>query len=190
MLLDHAGRHSLGLWRAWARAFNAVVMIRLGNIGDGLRLLRQELANAGQATMLPRYLFLIGELAAGLCCAGELTLGFQTVDDAIARCKTSNAGWYVPELLRVRGELLMRQAGPDTANEAEEHFQQALGWRTSSGSAVVGTPCSHQPRAPARHPWPQRGGARAAFPLCLGGSPRDLEPETCKRQIGILPRIA
>ena len=25
MLLDHAGRHSLGLWRAWARAFNAVV---------------------------------------------------------------------------------------------------------------------------------------------------------------------
>ena len=34
--------------------------------------------------------------------------------------------WYLPELLRIKGELLLRQGAPRAAPTAEDHFGQAL----------------------------------------------------------------
>ena len=38
----------------------------------------------------------------------------------------SEAGWIAPELLRLRGELLLSQSAPATAKPAENLFRQAL----------------------------------------------------------------
>ena len=126
MLLDHSGRHGLNLWQAWARAFNAAVMIRQGNIGAGLDRLRTELAHAGDARVLPRYRFLSGELARALGLAGEPALGLENVDIALARCDATADRWYLAELLRIRGELLRQAGAADSAAMAEAHFLRAL----------------------------------------------------------------
>ena len=63
-LLEHTERHSVRLWRLWARAFNAMVAAKRGNLEQGLHLLREELDRAGDARFLPRFLPLLGELAA------------------------------------------------------------------------------------------------------------------------------
>jgi hypothetical protein len=55
----------------------------------GLRALRDGLQQAGEARFLPRFLLLLGELAACLGKADEIALGLETVDEALSRCSRS-----------------------------------------------------------------------------------------------------
>jgi predicted ATPase len=49
------------------------------------------------------------------------------VDDAMAadRKKSDGRGWYAPELLRIKGEVLLQQAAGQLALAAEDCFNQA-----------------------------------------------------------------
>lgn len=106
MLLDHAQSHALRNWQRWAQCFKGAVMIRRGDIETGLRVLRAELEQAGETLMLPRFLPLLGELALCLGQVGEVDLALLRVNEAIARCEQSGEGWFLPELLRIREELV------------------------------------------------------------------------------------
>jgi predicted ATPase len=134
MLLDHSDRHGLGLWQGWARAFNAAVAVRQGNVAGGLPVLRAELAHAAEARALPRYLVLNAELANAFGEAGEPALGLETVDEAIARCEANAEGWYLPELLRIRGELVRRIGAADAPATAEQVFLRALDCAEQQGA--------------------------------------------------------
>jgi predicted ATPase/DNA-binding winged helix-turn-helix (wHTH) protein len=126
MLLDHTERHPIRLWQIWARCFNGLVAARRGEIDAGLRALRGGLEQAGEARFLPRFLLLLGELAVCLGQAGEVALGLETVDEALARCEARDEGWYIPELLRIRGELILLQGAETALGAAEQHFRRAL----------------------------------------------------------------
>jgi predicted ATPase/DNA-binding winged helix-turn-helix (wHTH) protein len=106
MLLDHAQTHALRNWQIWAECFKGAVMIRRGDIESGLRILRAELEQAGDTVMLPRYLPLLSELALCLGLVGEAELAVLRVDEAIARCEQSGERWFLPELLRIKAELV------------------------------------------------------------------------------------
>ena len=43
-----------------------------------------------------------------------------------AGIEQSEVGWLTPELLRLKGELLLRQSGRPVAEKAENLFRQAL----------------------------------------------------------------
>ncbi len=128
MLLDHTERHPVRLWHLWARCFNGVVMAKLGDLAGGLEALRSGLEQAGEARFLPRFLLLLGELAACLGEAGEVGEGIATVDEMLARCRTRDEGWYVAELLRIKGELILKAGGLVAAAKAEEQFLSSLDW--------------------------------------------------------------
>lgn len=123
LLREHTARHPVRLWQVWARCFMALVALRRGD-ANGLTELRAELEKAGDARFLPRFLLLIGEFGACLGNTGELAEGLAVTDEAIARCKARDEGWYLPELMRVKGELL-RQQGAELA-PAEDCFRQGL----------------------------------------------------------------
>ena len=125
MLLEHTERHPIRLWQVWARCFNAVVIASRGDTGAGLAALRGGLEQAGEARFLPRFLLLLGELAVCLGKTGEIALGLETVDGAIARCEARDERWYLAELLRIKGELAL-SAGADPSAAAERLFLQAL----------------------------------------------------------------
>ena len=127
MLLDHTERHPMRLWQLWARCFNGMVLAKRGaDISAGLDVLRGELEQAGDARFLPRFLMPLGELAACLGEAGEVTQGLAIVDDALTRCKTRDEGWYLAELLRIKGELILKGDGSEAAAKAEREFLSAL----------------------------------------------------------------
>jgi len=126
MLLDHAERHPIRLWQIWARCFKGLVMAGRGDADGGLKVLRAELEQAGEARFLPRFLLLLGELAACLGKTGEFALGLETVDEAIARCEARDEGWYIAELLRIKGEILATHDRTDAEAAAAEHFMQSL----------------------------------------------------------------
>ncbi|MGY4357437.1 putative ATPase [Bradyrhizobium sp. i1.7.7] len=131
-LLEHTERHAIRLWGLWARAFNAAVVVRRGDVATGLPLLREELNRAGDARFLPRFLPLLGELAA---CSGEahqIDRGLDVIEDVLTRCNDRQELWYLPELMRIKGELLLKS--PRHAGDAEARFREAMDIANQQGA--------------------------------------------------------
>jgi predicted ATPase/DNA-binding winged helix-turn-helix (wHTH) protein len=134
MLLDHTERNPIRLWQIWARCFSGLVVAKRGDSSAGLEVLRGGLEEAGEARFLPRFLLLLGEVAGCLGAAGEIALALETVDDAITRCEVRDEGWYIAELFRIRGELVLLQDGADAVAIAERNFRRALDWARRHGA--------------------------------------------------------
>jgi predicted ATPase len=66
---------------------------------------------------------LLGELVEALAHAGRITEALRLVDQGI---DLSEEDWLTPELLRLKGELLLLQGAPGAAAAAEDYFRQAL----------------------------------------------------------------
>jgi predicted ATPase/DNA-binding winged helix-turn-helix (wHTH) protein len=146
MLLEHTERHPVRLWNVWARCFIGLVIAKRGDIGTGLLALRGGLEQAGEARFLPRFLLLLGELAVCLGEAGEVGLGLETVEETLTRCEARDEFWYVAELLRIKGELVILEGAADAAADAERHFlcsldwahrQQALAWELRAATSLA-----------------------------------------------------
>jgi predicted ATPase/DNA-binding winged helix-turn-helix (wHTH) protein len=160
MLLDHTDRHRVRLWHLWARCFEGMVTIKRSDITTGLNQLRGALDDAGDARFLPRFLLPLGEMATCLGETGEIAAGLNTVETALARCRTRDEGWYLPELLRIKGELLRRQAEDRLSAAAEEHFgeamrlaaeQGAMSWELRAALSLARLWVKQDRRAAARH---------------------------------------
>jgi predicted ATPase/DNA-binding winged helix-turn-helix (wHTH) protein len=126
MLRDHADTFGLRLWSGWARSYLGLVTARQGDPAAGIGSMQTELAAAGDATALPRYLMLIAEFAGVLGQAGDVAAGLDVIDQAIARCARNHEQWYEPELLRIQGELILLSGAADAAAAAESAFLRAL----------------------------------------------------------------
>jgi tetratricopeptide (TPR) repeat protein len=126
MLIAHTERHPIRLWNLWARAFRGMVMAKRDGVAAGLPVLRKALEVAGDARYLPRFLLPLGELAACLGEAGEVEQGLATVDDALARCEARDERWYQAELLRIKGDLLLRESKFHSVSTAERAYEQAF----------------------------------------------------------------
>jgi predicted ATPase len=95
-------------------------------IDAGLALLRSEIDRAGDARFLPRFLLPLGELAACLGEANEIEKGLAAVDATLERCKARHEQWYVAELLRTKGELMLKDTQHQSASSAEQCFSGDL----------------------------------------------------------------
>jgi predicted ATPase len=134
MLLDYSAKHVLVFWHAWARCLEGALFIKRGDMETGLRLLRTALDELREGKFaLPSTIFL-SALAEGLAGVGQVTEGIAAIDEALARSERDEERWYVPELLRVKGELVLREDAPDAASIAEDHFRQALHWARGQGA--------------------------------------------------------
>lgn len=131
-LLEHTERHAIRPWGLWARAFNAAVIARRGDIATGLPLLREELDRAGDARFLPRFLPLLGELAVCFLEADQIERGLEMIEDVLARCNDRQERWYLPELIRIKGELMLRS--PRHSEHAEAHFREAIDIAVEQGA--------------------------------------------------------
>ncbi|HVH79992.1 MAG TPA: hypothetical protein VM782_11410, partial [Stellaceae bacterium] len=135
MLLDHTERHPIRLWHLWARSFNGLVAAKRGDAG-GLEILRQGLEEAGGANSLPRFLLLHGELAVCLGEAGQEAQGIAVVEEALSRCETRDERWYMPELLRIKGTLLLLRDAARAGAVADDCFCQAIDLACRQGALI------------------------------------------------------
>ena len=53
---------------------------------------------------------------------------------AISGAKRNEERWYLPETLRIKGQLLVLQGAPGAAAAAEDDFRQALDWARQQGA--------------------------------------------------------
>ncbi|WP_165779552.1 ATP-binding protein [Mesorhizobium sanjuanii] len=134
--LAHAERHSLFPYAGAALALKGEWLVMTGEELPGVEDLRralQLLHRENYGIVVPATL---GALARGLVDCGRYDEARATVDAAISSAIEVGQKFYLPDLLRTQGEILLRQPCPD-AEAAELAFrrsiehakaQGALGW--------------------------------------------------------------
>ena len=89
-------------------------------------MLRSALDTCDQTEWRICYPEFMGVLAEGLAGLGQLANGRVTVDEALASADRGGERYYVAELLRIKGELLLQEARDQPIPAAEDCFQGAL----------------------------------------------------------------
>ena len=120
--------------KGWGHIFEGQLLIKRGDVAAGVRCLRTGLDELHEARFVLHRSAPLGALAEGLAGVGQVTEGIATIDEALARSERNEERWYVPELLRVKGELVLREDAPDATSVAEDHFTQALLWARRQGA--------------------------------------------------------
>jgi predicted ATPase len=123
-LLDHATRYTLPVWRKLGRMFEGLLAVGRDDVVGGLRLLRAGFDELGGSLPPPVYLKFQSDIAEALGRAGQIADGLTAVEQTIERCERTNERWLLAELLRLKGELMLRK-GSATA-KAEHSFREAL----------------------------------------------------------------
>jgi predicted ATPase/DNA-binding winged helix-turn-helix (wHTH) protein len=136
MLIEHAERHSLGVWRTYGLAVRGRLISDRGAAADGVGLLRMALADLRDTPLDIRIQVYVVWLAEALGKAGQAIEGVSTIDEALARAERTEERWYLAELWRLRGDLLLQAGGPDAVLSAGECFAQSR-------------ECAHQQKVPA-----------------------------------------
>jgi hypothetical protein len=156
-LIAHAGRYSLEPYRAAGIALKGELAIAREEPEAGLDLLRSALGplHAQQYNLLlPGF---IGALAEGLLKTGQFEESLVTVDGAIARAKNSGVEFYLPELLRIKSQILVarhdRESAMNSLTEAlaVARAQSALAWELRSTMVLARMLSEDGQRDQARH---------------------------------------
>jgi predicted ATPase/DNA-binding winged helix-turn-helix (wHTH) protein len=133
-LMDLSARHAVELWTLGGRCFGGVLLIKRGNIGAGLKLLRTAFARVPPGAFTLFYTPILAEIADALGCDNRAAEGLSIIDEALARSDSNEERWCVAELLRIKGELVLREGAPQAATAAEEHFLRSLDWARRQGA--------------------------------------------------------
>ncbi len=145
-LMDRSTRHALELWNVVGRCFEGVLLVKRGEVGAGLALLRTAFSRVPQDALSLLYTPFLAEIADALGRDGQAAQGLSIIDEALARSERNEERWYVAELLRIKGELILRQGAPQAATAAEEHFlrsldearrQSALSWQLRTSISLA-----------------------------------------------------
>ncbi len=133
-IMDLSARNAVELWNVGGRCFAGMLLIKRGNIGAGLELLRTAFARVPENAFNLLYILFLDEIADALGRDGKAAEGLSTIDEALARSERTEERWCVAELLRIKGELILRKGAPQAATAAEEHFLRSRDWARRQGA--------------------------------------------------------
>ena len=123
MLLDHSTRHGFAVWNDFASRLKGVLLVKAGDLDGGSPLLRAGLHEITEPDADLWFLTGLGQMAEALGQAGRVADGMATVERGLDR---SSKGWLAPELLRIKGELLLLQGTSGTTEAVEDVLRRAL----------------------------------------------------------------
>jgi predicted ATPase/DNA-binding winged helix-turn-helix (wHTH) protein len=125
LLKDQAEKHGFASYHAYGLGFDGQLSAKKGDLAAGERLLRACLIGLHQTQYeVPHALFL-SALADILAAAGRFDDGTVVADEALRRIQRNDVFLWMPEALRIKGEILFSSNRAD-ANLAEEYFRRSL----------------------------------------------------------------
>ena len=110
-------------WRAQGAIYSSWVKVKNGHVTEGLALLHSSSTAyraTGTESLMPHYLAL---LASACEIVGQMEEAATLLDDALQIAERTGERWFLAELFRHKGQLLLRQ-GHIAA--AEELYRKAL----------------------------------------------------------------
>jgi predicted ATPase len=141
-LLDSSARHALAARHRGARCFDGARLIKRGEVGEGLELLRTAIDELRRTSFGPYYPVMLGTLAQGLAGAGHVAQALATVDEALTRSERDEERWWIAELLRIKADLILLAEGAGAAPAAEARLQESLAWTRRQGVLSLELRCA------------------------------------------------
>jgi predicted ATPase len=126
MLSDLTASPDATLWTILGRCLKGWLLIMRGEFAAGSALVRTGLDACERSGRMICYPEFLAALAEGLAGLGQVTEAIAAVDQALARVERGGELWYLAELLRLKGELLLQEAGDRSVSAAETCFIRAL----------------------------------------------------------------
>jgi predicted ATPase/DNA-binding winged helix-turn-helix (wHTH) protein len=134
MLMESATRQSFTQYVNVGRSLAAMLMIERGEFAAAsgqLRVVRDTFEKAGWRATHPE---LAGALAMSLAGGGQVDEALATLEQGLASAEQGGMRWYVPELLRIKGELLRRYEAGEIIQAAEGCFEQSIDLARQQGA--------------------------------------------------------
>jgi predicted ATPase/DNA-binding winged helix-turn-helix (wHTH) protein len=155
-LIELSTRHNFNFWKRVANCLKGQLLICRGVTAVGAEVLRSAIEDLTSAALWLYYPRFIGVLAEATAALGNPSEGLIAINDALARANACGVRWYVPEFLRLRGELALNIGKSDAIPVAEKYFfdalaearrQGALTWELRSAMSLARFRIQQQRRA-------------------------------------------
>jgi predicted ATPase len=117
---------ALPYWKIWGGSLQGTLLIKRGEFAAGSALLSAALDTSFRPGRKMRFPDFLGILAEGLAGLGRLTEAHVTIEEAIERSNRDGERWCLAELLRIKGELLLKEATAQPFSAAEDCFVGAI----------------------------------------------------------------
>jgi predicted ATPase/DNA-binding winged helix-turn-helix (wHTH) protein len=124
-LIEVATRLNAQIFEITGHFLKGQLLVERGEFAQGLPVLRDAFETCDRTGWHISYAEFKSALALGLAGIGKLDEAFVALDDAMAADREGGHGWYAPELLRIKGEILLKQATDRSALAAEDCFDRA-----------------------------------------------------------------
>ena len=126
-LIEAATGLNAPFWETAGRLLEGKLLVERGELAQGAEVLRDAFNTCSRTGWRISYPEFKGALAQALAGLGRLDEALSAANEAVASAGLAESGqvWYVPELLRIKGDVLLRQAGDRPAAAAEDCFHQA-----------------------------------------------------------------
>jgi len=115
--------HGSSLWAALGSRVHIIVALKGSALETKSRLPHSGPDEIAEPSLSFQFLTGLSELAEALAHTGRIAEGLALLEAEIERSETR---WLTPELLRLKGELLLLQKSPAGAEMAQDLFRQAL----------------------------------------------------------------
>lgn len=126
MLVDESARDGIEFWQVWGQCFAGVLMIREGDLSNGIKSLGEALGRLRNISYGVYYIVFLAEYAAALAEVGEFDRASSCLEEALTRSEQNEEGWFAPELWRLAGRFAALRGGTDAGGEAEQRLATAL----------------------------------------------------------------
>ncbi len=146
-MIEHAEKHALGPYGALGLSAKGALTAERGDRLAAIDLLRAGIAGLREAGYHLFCPFFLAGLAEILAAARDPVEALVEIDEALRQIVDTNYLWFLPEALRVKGQLLAAHLpGPEAAQTAESLFrrsieqaqsQQALYWELRSSISLA-----------------------------------------------------
>jgi tetratricopeptide (TPR) repeat protein len=156
-LIVHAGRYSLAPYHALGIALKGELAIARDEPEAGLNLLRSALETLHAQQYNLQITRFIGALAEGLRKTEQFEEALFTINGAIARATNSGVEFNLPELLRIKSQILAAQHDRESATNcltealSVARTQSALAWELRSTMVLARMLAEDDQRDQARH---------------------------------------
>jgi predicted ATPase/DNA-binding winged helix-turn-helix (wHTH) protein len=135
-LIEVATGLNARLWETAGHFLKGKLLAERGEFAQGLLVLRDAFETCDRTGWHMSYSEFKSDLALAFFGTGRLDEALIALDDAMAadREGADGHGWYAPELLRIKGEVLLQQAADQLVLAAEDCFNQAAQMAREQGA--------------------------------------------------------
>lgn len=135
-ILESATSAAAPFWTMVGQFLRGKLLVERHQFAEGLAVLREAFDICNQSGWRLSYPEFMGSFALALAGLGRLDEAHDAVRKAIEAAGGREDGeqWYVPELLRIKGEVLLKQASNQTVQAPADCFAQAAEMAREQGA--------------------------------------------------------